>query len=402
MRISGGLGLLECREVAKHMYGEEKLARRILYENTLFGVLSRGMSSDAQKRVSNEYIVQNAVASNGSLLKSCWIRLRSLALKDLRSCVQCVVSDIDERGFSSWRVLHQLDQVDCCVYHGCRLTVEVVAPGGSNKRLTFADLPTGKEIDVVSSQKAPIPSTNGYCRYLKSWGQAFNDELPQIAIDQWMSQLEEAKAIVGGKKELAALIRDNLEKEWDCSLLEISSSLRFDGGEDFLAQELAFNTHPGCVARRLVVQGALEQLSLNSVDLETRPQHSLHFPSRATHSRPGCRESAEQRLRRAIFDSGNYPSIWSAMKTRISQAEVVRTSGASKQSVSWIIRALPDDLLSELNANGDWPSESWLTKAIERRNSVSTPSSRSEENHRQTEISLLYRQTRKTDVTEQE
>jgi hypothetical protein len=265
-----------CRAFAGAVFGDEEQAAQVLYQNTLFGAVCRGLSTDAQVTIANVMVSGPQADEPGWLLRSFASRLKSIWTRSHRSCSKCIQEDLDERGFPAWRVLHELAQVDRCVYHGCALQPDLPVAGSLRRKTYYGRLPSitraGRRYDL---EEGAMPRSAGCSRYLQGWLRAFRGETPVVAVDNWMQAVGRAIAATGGRSELHAVLESHIVREWDGTLADVAGRLRIKSGGDFLARELALATHPGCLAQRIVVMGALEAAGI--ITDSSRPQAEFLF-----------------------------------------------------------------------------------------------------------------------------
>ena len=91
-----------CRAFTTTVFGDEQLTARVLYENTLFGALSRGLSTDAQAQIARVLVAGPQTDAPQWLLGSFASRMRSSWTRTHRACSQCVEDDLDTQGFPAW------------------------------------------------------------------------------------------------------------------------------------------------------------------------------------------------------------------------------------------------------------------------------------------------------------
>lgn len=369
-----------CRAFASAAFGDAEQAARVLYENTLFGVLCRGLSTDAQATIASVLISGPQLNEPSWLLRSFTARMKSTWTPNHRSCPECVQEDLDERGYAAWKVLHELAQVDRCVYHGCALQPDLPVSGTSPTLTYYNRLPRnarcGSRYDTATVK---VPRSAGCNRYLQGWLRAFEGKTPVLAVDKWMSAVARAIAVTGSRSELHSVLELHLIREWECTLGDVAAWLKIRSGRDFLARELALATHPGCLAQRIVVLGALETAGL-IVD-RLQPQTEFRFSER-TPEEPGITpdRSPLHAFCKVVLDAGYPPTLVAALESGCSMTEMVKVLGADSHAN--LIAAIPDELLARLLDCNVWSEKSWIRYAIRSRRVGKGPRAQSESRHR--------------------
>lgn len=371
-----------CRAFTAAVFGDEQLTTRVLNENTLFGALSRGLSTGAQTQIARVLVAgpqsdepQWLLGSIASRMKGSWTRAH-------RACSRCVEEDIDTQGFPAWRVLHEIAQVDRCVYHGCALQPDLPATGSLGKETYYNRLPS-----IVldgrwrASEGDAVPRSAGCNRYLQGWLRAFRGETPVLAVDNWIQAVASAITTTGSRGELHAVLESRIVREWDGTLADVARWLRIRSGSEFLGHELAFATHPGCLAQRIVVLGALEAAGL--ITDCSRPQAEFLFgeylPQRGLDRGD---ESPLHTFCRTLLDAGYPPSVVDALASGLPRARVERMVGNCGSNLYQLLSFMPDELVANLFECRDWPTDAWIRSAMRNRRAGRRPLPQSKSRHR--------------------
>jgi hypothetical protein len=364
------------------VFGDGQLTTRVLYENTLFGALCRGLSTDAQVTIANAMIAGPQADEPQWLFGSIASRMKGSWTRTHRACSQCVEEDRDTQGFPAWRVLHEIAQVDRCVYHGCALQPDLPAAGSRDLQTYYNRLP-----NIVHDGRwralegDAVPRSAGCNRYLRGWLRAFRGETPVLAVDNWIQAVASAIATTGSRGELHAEIESHIVREWDGTLADVARWLRIRSGSEFLGHELALATHPGCLAQRIVVLGALEAAGL--VTDSARPQTEFLFGRYRSQGEIDHGEgSPVHSFCRTLLDAGYPPSVVDAVASGLPRARIDRMDRNFKNSLCQLLPCMPDELVTNLFECRDWPTDAWIRSVMLDRQAGRRLRPRSKSRHR--------------------
>jgi hypothetical protein len=371
-----------CRAFTVPVFGDEQLTAGVLYENTLFGALCRGLSTDAQVTIANAMIAGPQADEPGWLLRSFASRVRSIWTRAHRSCPKCVEEDLDEQGFPAWRVLHEIAQVDRCVYHGCALQPDLPAAGGLGLQTYYNRLPNiVHDGRWCALEGDAVPRSAGCSRYLEGWLRAFRGETPVLAVDNWIQAVASAIATTGSRGELHAVLESHIVREWEGTLADVAGWLRIRSASEFLDHELALATHPGCLAQRIVAMGSLEAVGL--ITDSSRPQAEFLFyayPPQGEMARAD--RSPVQAFCRTLLDAGYPPSVVDALARGLPRAQIDKLVGSCSGNVSVLLAVMSDELIAKLSECRDWPEDSWIRSAMRDRQAGRRARPQSRSKHR--------------------
>lgn len=366
-----------CRQFVAVVFGEEELATQVLYENTLFGALSRGLSTNARETIARVMAAGHQEDDPGWLVRRFASRVKSTWTRSHRSCPKCVEEDIDAQGFPAWRVLHELAQVDRCVYHGCALQEDLPASGSLARNTYYDRLPNvGRCGRWYDPDENASPQSAGCSRYLQGWLRAFRGETPVLSADNWMQAVASATASTGSHSELHAVLEAHIVREWEGTLSDVGGWLRIKSGRDFLGRELALTTSPGCLAQRIVVLGALEGTGLfaDSSQLQAEFLFGNHYPKGQTVNDDN---SPAHAFSRALLDAGYPPAMIDALERGHPRAQIDRKVGNHASGLDRLLEVMSDEFLARLFDCRDWPEDAWITSAMRARQLGRRPRQRS-------------------------
>lgn len=371
-----------CRAFTTTVFGDEQLTARVLYENTLFGALSRGLSTDAQAQIARVLVAGPQTDAPQWLLGSFASRMRSSWTRTHRACSQCVEDDLDTQGFPAWRVLHEIAQVDRCVYHGCALQPDLPSTGGRGLQTFYNRLPNiVRDGRWRALEGDTVPRSAGCNRYLRGWLRAFRGETPALAVENWIQAVASAIATTGSRGELHAVLESSIVREWECTLADVAGWLRIRSGSEFLAKELGLATHPGCLAQRIVVLGALEATGL--IADSSQPQAEFLFGEyRPQGEMAGADSSPVQAFCRTLLDAGYAPSLVDALASGIPTARVYAMDSKFASNLSQLLSFMPDELVATLFECRDWPTDAWIRSVMHDRQAGRRLRPRSKSRHR--------------------
>lgn len=343
--------------VTRRVFGARQSDPTVLLRHTLSGVYCRAMPSDVERVWLQRFGHRRY---RGGMCAALGLR----AWKDgeicsnyLRSCRKCVSADVDDRGFSAWKVLHQVRSIERCPTHGDVLLNEL-APHQREKKeppLWPLCLPSGA---APASPNIALPMSEGHARYLELWRKLFQGKLPAVRADWWRALILEQIKAANSVRSLRGVLEDQVERSWEVPLTVLAEHLAFDGGATFVADELQLRTKPKDIARRLVVYSAVVGLGLCTADGD---QLDLNLVAKQRRDRPLGETDAERALRVAIAGHGFSIAAEDVLFAGGSVAAVIRSGSTTRQAVKLFRRRLPTPLLESLLQCGRFDTRSWVS-----------------------------------------
>lgn len=363
----------EC--IVPRVFGPNASTRNALMHHTLLGAYCRAMSQVSESACINS----KARRRSTDVTRHLGLRqgARALTTSSLRYCRRCVESDTDQRGFATWRVLHQIRSVGRCPTHGDLLVDE----GESLRSTSDGTKPAHFRLPGESGCEAPnnpLPMSEGYAAYLELWRLVFDGELPVMRPEPWRELMGNVVVRLGGTQQALYAIEQVIESTWELPVATLDERLSLDGGASFVEAELALVSRPKDLARRLIVYAAARHAG---VITEEHEQFAL-VRSRVvvTNPHPGA-AAPQQDLYRELWEivaSKGYPiALVEALLENVREADAARMCGLTPGMISLLVRRVPETTLLKLATKaGDVPRTSWIGRELTRRHlSVSTISS---------------------------
>lgn len=343
--------------VARRVFGACSSDPTVLLRHTLSGVFCRAMSPDAEQSWLQRFGHKRhrRPMCTGLGLRS-W-KDGGTCSNHLKSCRKCVDADLDERGFATWKVLHQLPSVERCPTHGDVLANELESPHRERKepplwplRLPIGVAPVDRDI--------ALPMSEGHARYLELWRELFQGELPALRADRWRGLILEQTQAASDRPSLRGALEDQIERSWEVPLAVLAEHLSLDGGAAFVARELNLRTKPKDIARRLVVYSAATALGLFTAGGD---QFELNLIAKHRFDRTFGETEAERALSVAIAGHGFSIAAEDALFAGGTPAAVIRSGRTTRQALKLLRRRLPTPLLEELLRGDRFNARSWVS-----------------------------------------
>jgi hypothetical protein len=200
-------------------------------------------------------------------------------------------------------------------------------------------------------------------------------------VENWIQAVASAIATTGGRGELHAVLESHIVREWDGTLADVARWLRIRSGCEFLGHELAFATHPGCLAQRIVVLGALEAAGL--ITDWSRPQAEFLFSEYLPQREPDRGDKSPlQTFCRTLLDAGYPPSVVDAVASGLPRARIDGMDRNFKNSLRELLPCMPDELVTNLFECRDWPTDAWIRSVMLDRQAGRRLRPRSKSRHR--------------------
>lgn len=354
----------DAKQIATHVYGDVSLSPRIAIENSLLGVYLAAMPRTARASLLGE--TGEAEATTYSLGTRAHWRLSS---SFLRSCPSCVGEDVQDRGYSAWRVVHQVPFLDHCPRHYLPLSewrdFATTRPNGLIGLPRYRNIPS-----VIDEQRRLITPSDGYAAYLSLWEMLSSGELPHLAIDNWSVVVGLATASAGDVRTLTGVVEDEIERRWGLTSVEVGRLLGIEKNMS-VHDELSLHTRATDLARRMIVFDALRSLGMTPSSEDDPSQQEIHFESQAQQVRTSTKNPLiVAKLVRTANNLGLRPSLAIALAVS-PQLSVARREARAKASsaVYRLIGACSTELLEEIDKS--FPAgKNWARSALDRRRGI--------------------------------
>lgn len=354
------------RLAARALFGQSVSPEEVLRRHTLFGIYSRALPpqaadswaatlvNDGMKNVASKPM-RRSVVNKG---------LR-FSTPDLRSCKTCIMHDLEELGFPTWRIHHVLPPLHHCPFHGDALAIEI--KGNIGGRMWQLKLPTG--VSIENSSPGFEAASDGYVAYLRSWIDLFEGNLPMIAADTWAHCMDLVAAQMGSVDNAVRELSKQITQAWNSPADRLPEILGNHVQRDFLKSELEHRTAPSRVAQKLVILTACDSLGI----LPTRGSYPEQLSMRLLSNGQVNPLQAREKLLRGALLSSSFPL---AMVPGLASGDRVfaisKRTGVHRHQVQRAIASLPTIALEELSAHGSWEADSWLAKEALRRHKAKT------------------------------
>lgn len=346
------------------LFEHSDLRLELLFSHTVVGVYGRA----ASPRCLSECLALHPKQALPRLFRSlhlspsAYLRLCS---STLRSCGQCIQEDIENRGFTTWRVLHQVSAIDRCPYHRHSLVPEL-APQEGSKRLWPLALPGEQDFWRASHHSEAIQISEGYADYLALWIRLFKGELPIIQPEYWLDVVTcilRRRSIDAAERRL----RLHIERTWGCSLTEIAGRLKLGNAASLIKGELWLKSVSTDIARRLLIYSAATKCGLvNDEQVRLSLAHGPREIRMAEALEPAC----VNELRLNVLSNG-LPLASCGALLKFKRSELAAgAAGLEIETLRRHIRDLPTELLHQIFARfQELQGQSWLTTELRRRSS---------------------------------
>lgn len=350
-------------EAGPRLFGRSGVQLDILLSHTILGVYARAASRDCLRQWPKEFTERTFRRSIRQLGIS-WRKHRELSSVTLRWCHSCVEADIEGQGFAAWRVLHQIESLDRCPYHG-----DPLRNGASLSIKSDVPWPLYLPSDNVQFEETrtheSIPMSEGYGSYLKLWPRLLDGHLQIVTPEYWWDVVSQIVDKTGSVASAGRRLRKYIEASWGRSIDEISARLSIKGGASFIEDELRLRSQPIHIARRLVLYSAATAMGLLS---DALVQLELTFaPFQLTVASVTQPECATELLNISIAAGLPIASAPALLK----YPGINLAAGAAHvtpEALRGFVHELPDELLSRLSVRfRELRQRSWLASELRRR-----------------------------------
>ena len=346
---------------SRALFGNSLAPEAVLLRHTFFGIYSRALPKTTAEKW-GATLVEGMRRRNYSKIFMRGKGLQSVTA-DLRSCKNCIIQDIDESGFPSWRILHMLPPVHHCPHHGSPLSIEIKGKIGG--KMWKLGLPTGRSSDMPNQRFEA--ASDGYVAYLRSWNDLFEGKLPMIAADAWANCIDIILERMGTTENAIGEISKKLSESWNVPSTRLPEILGTHVQQDFLKIELEHRTSPGRIAQKLVILTACCSMGILPAAWNCDEQLILKLPSSKQVNPYSVRERL---LRNALLPAGFPLAIAPGLASGLSAWETSKRAGVHRHKVQRAIASLPTAILEELSAHESWGVDSWLSKELLRRHGM--------------------------------
>lgn len=354
----------DAKQIATHVYGDVSLSPRIAIENSLFGIYLAAMPRNARASLLGETgeASLDEASINGLVNRPHW----RLSSSFLRSCPSCVAEDVQDRGYSAWRVVHQVPFLDHCPRHYLPLSewrdFATTRPNG------LIGLPRYRNIaTLIHEQTRLIAPSDGYASYLSLWEILSSGDSPHLAIDNWSVVVSLATASAGGVRTLTAAVNDEIERRWGLTSVEVGRLLGIEKNMS-VHNELSLHTRATDLARRMIVFDALRSLGMTPSSDDDPSQQEIHFESQAQQARTSTKDPLiVAKLVRTANNLGLRPSLAIALAASPQIRVAMREARTKAFSAAYrLIGACSTELLEEIDKS--FPAgRNWAQNALDRR-----------------------------------
>lgn len=345
---------------SRAIFGNSLSPEEVLCRHTFFGIYSRALP----ERIAEKWAAALVEGNQRRTYNKVYMRGKDQSVTSgLRSCKECIIQDIDEQGFPSWRILHMLPPVHHCPHHGNELSTEIEGRvGGGVWKIC---LPTGR------SNGTPSPrfeaACDGYAAYLRNWKDLSEGRLPIVAADRWANFVDTILVQTGTIETAIDAISKKLKESWSLPPVRLSEILGKHIQHDFLRSELEHRTSPGRIAQKLVILSACDSMGIFPTACTQDEQLTLSLPSSKQANQLSVREHL---LRDALLTTGFPLAIVPGMVSGLSAWDVSKLAGVHRHKVKRAIACLPTELLEELSSHEHWEVDSWLSMELHRRQGI--------------------------------
>jgi hypothetical protein len=332
------------------LFGNSVSPLKVLESHTFFGVYGRALSQEAAESWAQRQIQGS---NNGfAFLRAGLQASFQFATKQLRACGTCVARDMDETGFPSWYVLHQLPPVHHCPIHGDELKSEC------NHRTHVTNwklrLPTGSSVSCPELRRTA--GSDGYAAYMRLWVELFEGKLSIVSADHWTRCTSAMVERLGSVDNAIREVSKSVSQLWGLSCDHVAQLLGSHVQETFVSNEVQRGGLPGRIAQKLVILTAYEAVGIVQTRQSGSSQMELALPS--------CDEFAlqDQEFRSALVNRGFPLAFIESLLRGSSMRDVARSAGMNRKSV----RKLLVELSTEQAAGRLPPSpkNAWLESAL--------------------------------------
>ena len=355
----------DATQIATHVYGDISLSARIAIENSLFGLYLSAMPTHTRDSLLGE--TGHVVLAEASVYGLAKCGNGRLSTSFLRSCPDCVAEDLDDRGYSAWRVVHQVPFLDHCPRHFRPLS-EWRDFASSRPSFLVGPPCHQKRAIITYSQTRLVTASDGYATYLGLWRLISEEELPQLAIDRWCEIVGLATKRAGDVRKLTSVVKDEIERRWGLKAIAVGRLLGI-GRNMSVHDELSLSTRPGDLARRMIVFDALSSLGLTPSSEAFPAQLDLHFESRQNYLHSSAQSPLiVAKLFHVANSLGLRPSLAIALAGSPVILSAMREAGSTSHSSTYrIIEACSKELLEEIANSFPVGGRNWARQALERR-----------------------------------
>ncbi len=343
--------------VATRVFANGLSARDVLVFHTLFGIYCHAASDATISR----YVA--AQTANSSRRRGFHVDgVCHAAARHLRSCRQCVEDDYTSRGFATWRVLHQVAALDRCPEHGDVLVNEWPRAGDEHRGTWPFFLPGDSDCHHLLAPTNAIPASDGYAAYLRLWLRLVHGDLTIVQPGKWVAFVQRLVDCFADPSEAASALEEAVFQSWGLPVHTVGHRVLL-GGPSFILQELALQTRPRDVARRLVVYAAAQWLG---IDVEPSTQLPLTLSMRSN-SVLSADTQGWSALWSIVTDHGMPLVLASALRDDRTVRNIAHRTGTDPGRLGAFIASFPNELLLTLRQLQSWSEDSWLCRELERR-----------------------------------
>lgn len=352
-------------QIATHVYGDLSLAPRIAVENSLFGLYLAAMPSHTRASLLAE--MGQVALADASTYRLALQNQGHLSSRFLRSCPDCIEEDMEDRGYSAWRVVHQVPFLDHCPLH--YLPLSEWRDFATSRPNGLVGLPSYQNRTTVTQEQTRlIAASDGYAAYLSLWRLLSSEEVPQLAIDHWSAIVGLATAQSGDVTTLTSVVDDEIERRWGIKAIGVGRLLGIEKNMS-VYDELSLNTRAGDLARRIIVFDALSSLRMTPSNEDYLSQQDLPFESRSTQS---CTSAQYPLLIAKLFHAANSlglrPSLAIALANSPEIETAMREAGSTAKSEAYrLISACSTELLEDIDKSFPAIGRNWARQALDRR-----------------------------------
>ena len=354
------------RFAARALFGQSVSPEEVLRRHTLFGIYSRALQPQAADAWAAT-LVNDGIKkiAHNPMRRSVVNKGFRYSTPDLRSCKTCLMHDLEELGFPTWRVHHVLPPLHHCPLHGDALAIEI--KGNIGGRMWQLKLPTGVAIEKSSLRFEA--ASDGYVAYLRSWIDLFEGNLPMIAADAWAHCMDLVVAHMGSVDNAVRELSKQLTQSWNSPADRLPDILGIHVQRDFLRSELEHRTAPSRVAQRLVILTACDSLGILPARGSFPKQLSMPL---LANGQVNPLQAREKILRGSLLASGFPLAMVPGLASGETAFAIGKRTGVHRHQVQRAIANLPTVALEELSDHGSWEADSWLAKEVLRRREAKT------------------------------
>jgi hypothetical protein len=319
--------------IAKNYFSDILSSDQVLRQHSLFGFYALGLGNFITEQWSKQ------LRDGRATLSRSYTKTQGLITPNikLRWCKECACSDQAERGFTAWRVVHQLPFVSRCPVHHSPLFVccdDCQSPLDTGNQFRLP----GENCGVCGSSNftaLPQIENQGY-RSLISLCEAVirtqsNEFKPQV----WVRRINRFVNAQHSLDVAVAILSDRICKKWDVQTPDdITDVLALPLGRNYVTGLLAGNLSMYPLVAQIIVSDAMHDDGAEDADSSASITNASYM------SREGDRNSDADihclLLREVFVDLGFPPALLGKLLSDMAVDKAARSCGVAASQIYWI------------------------------------------------------------------